>query len=82
MGVHRAIRCGFKATNNEAEYKALIAGLFLARDMGVRNLQVQSDSQLVVNQLQGSYQTSDAKMAAYLNLAKELQDDFEDFSVS
>ena len=31
----RAIRYGFKTTNNEAEYEALLAGLTLARDMGI-----------------------------------------------
>ena len=79
--IQRAIRCGFKATNNESEYEALIAGLSLARDMGITKLQVQSDSQLVVNQLQGSYQTRDTKMAAYLKIVKELQVGFESFSI-
>ena len=50
--------------------------------MGVKKIQVQSDSQLVVNQLQGSYQTRDTKEAAYLQLAKDLQSSFEEFSVS
>ena len=62
-------------------FRSLIAGLSLAQDMGISNLQVQSDSQLVVNQLQGSYQTRDAKMAAYLELVKKLQSSFEKFSI-
>ncbi|KAL5574856.1 hypothetical protein UlMin_016555 [Ulmus minor] len=45
--IQQAIKCGFKATNNEAEYEALIAGLMLAKDMGIRKLDVRSDSQLV-----------------------------------
>ena len=49
--IQQAIRCGFKATNNEAEYEALIAGLNLAKDMGIKKLDISSDSQLVVNQL-------------------------------
>ncbi|KAL5547014.1 hypothetical protein UlMin_006701 [Ulmus minor] len=36
--IQQAIKCGFKATNNEAEYEALIAGLMLAKDMGIRKL--------------------------------------------
>ncbi|XP_031264865.1 uncharacterized protein LOC116123206 [Pistacia vera] len=55
--VQRAIRCGFKCTNNKAEYEALIAGLSLAREIGAKRLEVKSNSQLVVNQLQEEAQT-------------------------
>ena len=64
--IQQAIKCGFKATNNEAEYEALITGLMLAKDMGIRKLDVRSDSQLVVNQLLGTYSARDAKMISYL----------------
>ncbi|XP_013624592.1 PREDICTED: uncharacterized protein LOC106330708 [Brassica oleracea var. oleracea] len=40
----RAVRCNFKATNNESEYEALIAGLTLAHQMGAENIQVFGDS--------------------------------------
>ncbi|XP_010496968.1 PREDICTED: uncharacterized protein LOC104773993 [Camelina sativa] len=68
----RAVRCNFRATNNEAEYEALIAGLTLARELGAQNLEVFSDSQLVVNQTQGDYQAKDSSMARYLSVVKEL----------
>ena len=68
--IQQAIRCGFKATNNEAEYEALIAGLILAKDMGIKRLSIRSDSQLVVNQPLGSYQARDLKMASYLEHVK------------
>ncbi|GKF31343.1 reverse transcriptase domain-containing protein, partial [Tanacetum coccineum] len=42
-----ALRFRFDATNNEAEYEALIAGLRIAEQMGVKNLQSNVDSQLV-----------------------------------
>nr|GEV35682.1 reverse transcriptase domain-containing protein [Tanacetum cinerariifolium] len=45
-----ALRFRFNATNNEAEYEALIAGLRIARQMGVQNLQANVDSKLVANQ--------------------------------
>nr|GEU64932.1 reverse transcriptase domain-containing protein [Tanacetum cinerariifolium] len=45
-----ALRFRFEATNNEAEYKALIAGLRIAEEMGVRNLQANVDSRLLANQ--------------------------------
>ena len=80
--IQQAIRCGFKATNNEAEYEALIAGLNLAKDMGIRKLSVRSDSQLVVNQLLGSYQARDLKMASYLEHVKILQSIFKEFDIA
>ncbi|PKA67159.1 hypothetical protein AXF42_Ash004651 [Apostasia shenzhenica] len=51
MGVtlHQAVTLQFKATNNQEEYEALIAGLNFALSMAVRCIQVFNDSQLVVN---------------------------------
>jgi ribonuclease HI len=43
------------ATNNEAEYRALIAGLEKAVELGVDDLEVVSDSELVVKQMRGEY---------------------------
>ena len=45
-----AIRIGFKVTNNEAKYEALLARLRVATELGVEFLDTFSDSQLVVNQ--------------------------------
>ncbi|GJX94678.1 reverse transcriptase domain-containing protein [Tanacetum coccineum] len=50
-----AMRFRFETTNNEAEYEALIAGLQIAEQMGVKNLQANLDSWLVANQVNGSY---------------------------
>ncbi|GJX11914.1 reverse transcriptase domain-containing protein [Tanacetum coccineum] len=46
-----ALRFRFEATNNEAEYEALIVGLNIAEQMGVQNLQANVDSRLVANQV-------------------------------
>ena len=43
------------ATNNVAEYKALVAGLERARDLGIDDLEVVSDSELLVKQMRGEY---------------------------
>ncbi|GFZ08896.1 hypothetical protein Acr_20g0007040 [Actinidia rufa] len=67
--IEYAIRIGFKATNNKAEYEALLVGLRVAIDLGVDFLDVFSDSQLVVNQLQGDYLAKDPRMVAYLDEA-------------
>jgi len=66
-----AIRFEFPASNNEAEYEALLAGLRLAEHLKAEAIDIYSDSQLVVNQVKGQYQTRDEKMAAYLKKAKE-----------
>ena len=54
--IHSALRFKFDASNNEAEYEALLAGLCIARELKVENLAIVSDSQLVVNQILGEYQ--------------------------
>ena len=41
--IHCAIHFGFKASNNDAEYEALIAGLHFARKLQVRNVKIFSD---------------------------------------
>ena len=46
--MHCALRFGFKTSNNEAEYEALIVGLNLAREMRVESLKIYSDPQLIV----------------------------------
>ncbi|KAM2467298.1 hypothetical protein PS1_009120 [Malus domestica] len=64
VAMEYALRFKFKASNNEAEYEALLAGLRLAKHLGVKQIDIFSDSQLVVNQV-----TNDAKnsfMAANL----------------
>ncbi|GKG18890.1 reverse transcriptase domain-containing protein, partial [Tanacetum coccineum] len=50
-----ALRFRFDATNNDAEYEALIDGLKIAEQMGVENLQANVDSRLVANQVNGTY---------------------------
>ena len=49
LKLEQSVRFGFQASNNEAEYEALLAGLRLARAAGADRLMARSDSQLVVN---------------------------------
>ncbi|XP_038713377.1 uncharacterized protein Mb2253c-like [Tripterygium wilfordii] len=80
--IQRAARCGFHATNNEAEYEALIIGLTLAKELKVTSLKVHSDSQLIVNQFLASFQAKDLTMTCYLELVKELQLAFVEFYIT
>ncbi|XP_052192778.1 uncharacterized protein LOC127801573 [Diospyros lotus] len=67
-----ALHFEFNASNNEAEYEALIAGLRLAEQMGVRDLEVYSDSNLIVQQVTGEFEAREDVMAQYLAIAKDL----------
>ncbi|GJR77123.1 reverse transcriptase domain-containing protein [Tanacetum coccineum] len=76
-----AMRFRFEATNNEAEYEALIAGLRIAEQMGAKNLQAHVDSRLVANQVNGSYIAKESGMVQYLNKVKTLAKSFKEFSI-
>ncbi|GJV67166.1 reverse transcriptase domain-containing protein [Tanacetum coccineum] len=76
-----AMRFRFEATNNEAEYEALIAGLRIAEQMGVKNLQANVDSRLVANQVNGSYVAKESGMVQYLEKVKTLTSNFKEFSI-
>ena len=67
-----ALRFGFQASNNEAEYEAVIVGLNLVHFMEVDQLEVSSDSQLVVKQIEDSYEARGEKMILYLKKVREL----------
>ena len=72
IDIEYALRFGFQASNNEAEYEDVIAGLNLAHSMEVDQQEVCSDSQLVVKQIEDSYEARDEKMILYLKKVREL----------
>ncbi|GJW36402.1 reverse transcriptase domain-containing protein [Tanacetum coccineum] len=81
VGFTYALRFQFKATNNEAEYEALIAGLRIAEKIGIQSLQVNVDSKLVANQVNGTYITKETDMIKYLEKVKTLASTFPAFSI-
>lgn len=70
------------ATNNEAEYAALIAGLEMARDEGVKELDVFLDSQLVVSQVKGEWKIKKDHLRPLAVKARSLLDGFERASLN
>uniref|UniRef100_A0A2N9IQ60 Uncharacterized protein n=1 Tax=Fagus sylvatica TaxID=28930 RepID=A0A2N9IQ60_FAGSY len=72
---------GFSASNNEAEYEALLHGLRAAKRLGADPLTIHCDSQLIVNQLTGEYMAKDERMIAYLDLARNLLKGFCKFNI-
>ena len=66
IDIEYALRFGFQASNNEAEYEAVIVGLNLAHSLEVDQLEVCSDSQLVVRQIEDTYEAKSGRMILYL----------------
>ncbi|KAL0366948.1 UNVERIFIED_CONTAM: Retrovirus-related Pol polyprotein from transposon opus [Sesamum radiatum] len=61
--IQYALRFNFNASNNEAEYEALLAGMKLAQAAGAKYLEACSNSQLVVNQVKGDFEAKEKRMA-------------------
>ena len=70
--IEYALRFGFQASNNEAEYEAIIAGLNLAHSLEIAQLEVCSDSQLVVRQIEDTYKAKSGRMILYLKKVRDL----------
>ncbi|KAG7583597.1 Ribonuclease H domain [Arabidopsis suecica] len=79
--LEQSFRLLFNASNNEAQYEALIAGLRLAQGVGAEEVVAYCDSQLVVNQFNGDYEAKDLRMEAYLEVVKGLSKDFKKFEL-
>ncbi|XP_077249481.1 uncharacterized protein LOC143889065 [Tasmannia lanceolata] len=79
--VDYALRFGFRASNNEAEYEALLAGMNLAAQTSAQRLKAYCDSQLVANQIQGVYEACDERMVKYLSQVCQLASKFKSFEV-
>jgi ribonuclease HI len=62
-----AIRLHFAASNNVAEYEALVNGLHIAIELGVRHLDVRGDSQLMIDKVMKDSSYHNPKMEAYCN---------------
>ena len=61
-----------RATNNVAEYRAVLQGLTLLLELGVKDAEFLLDSELVVRQLNGDYRVRDPKMAVLYQDARRL----------
>ena len=72
IDIEYALTFGFQASNNEAEYEAVIVGLNLAHSMEVDQLEVCNDSQLLVKQIEDTYEAKGEKMILYLKKVREL----------
>jgi ribonuclease HI len=78
LGEHMryAVRLHFPASNNMAEYEALLRGLKIAIEIGIKRLDVRGDSQLVIDQVMKNASCHDDKMEAYCKVVRALEDKF------
>jgi ribonuclease HI len=74
--VRYVIRLHFPASNNVAEYEALVNGLRITVELGVRRLDARGDSQLVIDQVMKNSHCRDRKMEAYCDGVQRLEDKF------
>jgi ribonuclease HI len=70
------------ATNNVAEYRALVAALEAAREFPARRIRVRADSQLLIRQLEGRYRVKQAHLRPYFECARELLAEYEDVDLA
>jgi ribonuclease HI len=78
LGEHMryVVRIHFPASNNMAEYEALLYGLKIAIETGIKRLDVRGDSQLVIDQVMKNASCHDDNMEAYCKAVRALEDKF------
>ena len=79
--VEKSLRLDFPATNNEAEYEALLEGMTMVQRIGGKSIKLFSGSRLVVGQVKGEFEAKDERMWGYLSQVKIMQTKFESFSL-
>jgi ribonuclease HI len=70
-----------RATNNQAEYRAIIAALEKALALGARQVELNSDSELMVRQIKGQYRVRKEALRPLYQRVKELQSRLEGFTI-
>ena len=79
--IEKSLRLDFSATNNEAEYEALLEGMAMVQRMGGKSIKLFSDLRLVVGQVRGEFEAKDERMQGYFSQVKCLQLKFDSFDL-
>ncbi|XP_042380210.1 uncharacterized protein LOC121972624 [Zingiber officinale] len=77
-----AVQLNFRATNNEAEYETLLAGLQAARHVGVARVIIYSDSQLVTQQVEKNFEINSDKLQVYWEVYEGMKETFKEVTES
>ncbi|TSD13422.1 ribonuclease H [Haloglomus irregulare] len=70
-----------RATNNQAEYRALVTALEVAADIGFDEVHVRGDSELIVKQVKGAWDTNDPELREFRVRARELLARFDEWTL-
>jgi len=76
------VQLQFVATNNEAEYEAVLTSMRVTKALGVGNLKLKSNSKLVVRQITKEHEAKEDKMKRYLKLTSQLVSNFDDIRIT
>ena len=79
--IEKSLRLDFLATNNEAEYEALLEGMAMVRRMGGKSIRLFLDSRLIVDQVKGEFEAKNERMQRYHSQVKCLQLKFDSFNL-
>ncbi|XP_072086981.1 uncharacterized protein [Arachis hypogaea] len=79
--IEQSVRYEFPVSNNQDEYEALLEGLALAKEVGAKVLEVNTDSQVGSSQINGDYQTRDPLLQQYLAKVNELKEEFNHVTI-
>jgi ribonuclease HI len=79
---HLSFKLDFKVTNNIAEYEALLLGLNAAKEKGIRKLQAFGDADLIIQQVNKSFQAKHVRLKAYRDEVLEAIKSFADFKIT
>ncbi|KAM2986659.1 hypothetical protein FF2_006911 [Malus domestica] len=80
--LEQVITLGFKASNNKAEYEALLAGIRMVKDLAVKKLAIHFDSQLITSQTTGECTTKRTRMAQYLEKVRKQLEAFKTYTLT
>ena len=72
----------FQVTNNIAEYEALILGLNIAKDMGMRDIKVFGDADLIIQQVNKTFKARHPRLKVYRDEVWRLKESFDSFCIS
>jgi ribonuclease HI len=81
MVIHEASETIGRATNNVAEYRALLLGIERAKELGATELELVGDSELVVKQVRGEYRVKDAGLRPLHSAAQKALGDFAEWQI-
>ena len=71
-----------RATNNQAEYRAIIAALEEATRLGAKQIDIKMDSELIVKQINGEYRVKKSTLKPLYQQVKQLQGSLESFTIT